>query len=182
MTFRIRNFPAIGLVLAGIALPVTPALAGEVYGGVYAHAVDTPFTFDTGEGGIDAQFGFRFDPVTDRLGGPQPYVFASVNVDGDTSFAGAGLSWKAEIGPVYLRPGIGLVIHDAPSLRADPDTRLRTDLGSRVLFEPEFAIGAQVSERFSLEASWVHISNAQLFDSRQNPGIDAVGLRLNYRL
>ena len=167
---------------AAASIGAAPAQAGEVYGGAYVHAVDTPFTFDTGEGGVDAQLGYRFDPVTDKLGGPQPYIFGSVNSDGGTDFAGVGLSWKAELGPVYLRPGVGVVVHDAPGFRVDPETNLRTDLGSRVLFEPEIAIGTQVSERFSIEASWVHISNARLFNSRQNPGIDAIGIRLNYRL
>jgi hypothetical protein len=105
-----------------------------------------------------------------------------VNLDGDTNFAGAGISWKAEVGPIYLRPGVGLVVHDAPSLRIDPVTRIRTDLGSRVLFEPEIAIGTQVNERLSIEASWVHISNARLFNSEQNPGIDTMGVRLNWRM
>ncbi|WP_379548835.1 acyloxyacyl hydrolase [Qipengyuania sp. DSG2-2] len=169
--------------LAALALPA-PAHAQEVYGGVYAHAVDTPFTFDTGEGGVDLQAGYRFAPIESlsAIGSPEPYVFASVNLDGDTNFAGAGIGWKAEIGTFYLRPGVGLVIHDAPDLRVDPATRIRTDLGSRILFAPEIAIGAQVSERVSVEASWVHISNAQIFDSDQNPGIDTIGVRVNFVL
>jgi hypothetical protein len=175
------------IVLMGAALTfafAVPVQAQEVYGGVYAHGVDTPFTFDTGEGGVDVQLGYRFAPIEAlrAVGGPEPYVFASVNLDGDTNFAGAGISWKAEIGPVYLRPGIGLVIHDAPSRRVDPATGSRTDLGSRVLFEPEIALGTQISPRLSVEASWVHISNARLFNSEQNPGIDTIGLRLNYRM
>lgn len=167
------------------ALLAAPVQAGEIYGGIYAHGVDTPFTFDTEEGGVDVQLGYRFDEVESLsfIGSPEPYVFASVNSDGDTNFAGIGLSWKAELGEtIYLRPGVGLVVHDAPSLRASQETGLRTDLGSRVLFEPEIAIGANLSERASLEASWVHISNARLFNDKQNPGIDMVGLRLNYRL
>ena len=167
-------------LLAGAA----PAWAGEVYGGLYAHAVDTPFTFDTGEGGVDFQAGYRFDEIEalSVIGSPEPYVFASVNSDGDTNFGGAGLSWKAELGPVYLRPGVGLVIHDAPDLRVDPATRLRTDLGSRILFEPEIALGVDLGERWSVEASWVHISNARLFNSQQNPGIDTMGVRVSYRM
>ena len=166
-------------VLAAIA-PAS-ASAQELYGGVYAHAVETPFTFDTQEGGVDIQAGYRFAEI-EGLADVQPYLFGSVNLDGDTSFVGAGVSWKAEVGPVYLRPGVGLVVHDAPSLRVNSETGFRTDLGSRILFEPEIAVGVNVSERWSLEASWVHISNARLFNSEQNPGIDMMGLRLNYRM
>ena len=33
----------------------------------------------------------------------------SLNTRGDTSFAGAGVAWTIGEGPVYVRPGIGLV-------------------------------------------------------------------------
>jgi hypothetical protein len=174
------RFSALLLALAFAAIPGA-ASAQEIYGGLYAHGVDTPFTFDTNEGGVDVQVGVRFDEI-EALADVQPYVFGSANLSGDTSFVGAGVSWKAEIGRLYVRPGVGLVIHDAPSLRVDPETGIRTDLGSRVLFEPELAVGVDLDERWSVEASWVHISNARLFNSEQNPGIDMMGLRLNYRM
>ncbi|MGI9377393.1 MAG: acyloxyacyl hydrolase [Tsuneonella suprasediminis] len=168
-------------MFAGVSLVATPAMAGEIYGGIYAHAVDTPFTLDTQESGTDIQAGYRLDPV----GGPlrlQPYVFGSVNSDGGTDFIGAGISRKFSLGPVYVRPGVGLVVHNAPSTRVNPDTGYRTDLGSRVLFEPEIAVGTQIAPRLTVEASWVHISNARLFDSQQNPGIDMIGVRANLHL
>ncbi len=81
--------------LAAALLFAAPAHAQEVYGGVYAHGVDTPFTFDTGEGGVDVQAGYRFAPIEalsgDRVS-PQPHVFASVNLNGDTNFGGVGLT------------------------------------------------------------------------------------------
>ena len=175
--------PALIAVIA--ALCATPAHAGEVFGGVYAHAVDTPFTFDTQEGGVDAQIGVRSDPIEslDFLGKPSAYVFGSLNSEeGGTDFVATGLSWRIDAGPVYVRPGVGLALHNAPETRVNPATGIRTDLGSRVLFEPEIAVGTQLSDRASIEASWVHISNAQIFDSQQNPGIDMIGLRLNWRM
>jgi hypothetical protein len=60
----------------------------------------------------------------------------------------------------------------------------RTDkiaFGSRILFEPELAIGTQVGDRLAVEASWVHMSHAQVF-GRENPGIDSFGIRLNLGL
>ena len=39
-------------------------------------------------------------------------------------------------------------------------------------------MGVQVNDRASVEASWVHMSHAQLF-GRQNPGIDNFGVRVN---
>ena len=162
-----------------------PAQAGELFGGFYAHAVDTPFTFDTGEGGADVQIGVRSDPIEALrvIGKPSAHVFGSLNSEeGGTDFVAAGLSWKVDAGPVYIRPGVGLALHNAPDLRVDPATRIRTDLGSRVLFEPEIAIGTDLSERVSVEASWVHISNARLFNREQNRGLDMMGGRLNWKI
>jgi hypothetical protein len=178
MTKLILTTLAVGL---GLAL-AAPVHAGEVYAGVYDHAVDTPFTLDSGEGGFDLQAGYRFDPIL-PIAKIQPYVFGSVNSrDGGTDFVGAGVSRKFALGPVYVRPGVGLVVHDAPELRVSTITHFRTDLGSRVLFEPEIAVGTQLGPRLSLEASWVHISNARLLDGDQNPGIDMIGLRANLKL
>lgn len=171
---------AVGAALLGWA---HPAAAQEVFAGTYVHGVDTPFTLETGEGGVDFQAGVRFAPIQGLsfLGKPAPYVMVSVNASGETSFGGAGLGWTLGKGRFYVRPGIGLVIHDGPSFRLDPATQLRTDLGSRVLFAPEIAAGVRLSPKWSAEASWVHVSHARLF-GEQNPGLDMVGIRINYRL
>jgi lipid A 3-O-deacylase len=50
-----------------------------------------------------------------------------------------------------------------------------------VLFEPEIGIGTALSKRLSIEASWVHMSHAQLA-GKENPGIDNLGMRLNLAL
>jgi len=172
-------------ILAALALAVSPAAAEaqEVFAGVYAHAVNTPFTLYTGEHGADIEVGYRFGRLQALkiIGKPAPYLIASVNTGGDTSFAGGGLSWKIGKGPVYLRPGIGLVVQDGPLPRYTANGR-RTDLGSRVLFEPELALGTRLTDKVAIEASWTHISHARLFNSRQNPGIDMMGVRLAFAL
>ena len=175
-------------VALALSLSAMPAAAQELFGGVYVHGAETPLSLDTGEHGIDLEAGYRFAPSArlSIIGKPSPYLIASVNTAGGTSFVGAGLSWKISLsGPgaaVYLRPGLGLVVHNAPSYRFDPATRYRTDLGSRVLFEPELAIGTRLTPRLGLEASWVHVSNAGLLNRDQNPGLDMIGLRLTYAL
>jgi lipid A 3-O-deacylase len=73
-------------------------------------------------------------------------------------------------------------VHDGPADRVDPATGRHTELGSRVLFAPEIGVGANISDKLSIEASWVHISHAQLFNGAQNPGIDMMGVRLNWSL
>jgi lipid A 3-O-deacylase len=178
----IRN--AIALPCLSLSL-VVPAHAGEVFGGIHAHAVDTPFSLDSGEGGADIQLGLRGAPIEGlaAIGSPEPYAFVSVNTAGDTDFVAAGLAWKIELGRrLYLRPGIGLSLNNGPKRRVDPATGNRTELGSAVLFEPEFGVGVDLGQGASLEASWVHISGARLFNGEQNPGIDMIGVRVNWRL
>ena len=174
------------ILLAALAsaLMTGPAAAQEAFVGAYVHGVDTPFTLRTEESGADLQAGYRFAPQESLafIGSPEPYLIASVNTRGDTSFAGGGLGWTLGTGAVYVRPALGVVIHDGPSERYSPVDGKRTDLGSRVLFAPEIAVGTRLSQRLSIEASWVHISHARLFNRQQNPGIDMMGLRLNIAL
>lgn len=156
----------------------SPVQAGEVFGGILAHDVDTVITRSGGvEDGVDFQIGYRSDRVggSDNQWVPSVYGFVSVNSAGHTNFAAAGFSWKFG-DRLYIRPGVGLAIHDGPS-SFEPG---RVDLGSRILFQPELGVGYQVSDQFSIEAAWVHLSHATLF-SGQNPGQDNIGVRLNYR-
>jgi len=160
-----------------LLVPAAPAQASELFAGLLAHDVDTPLTKGGFEDGADLELGWRGDRLG-FLGRPSPYAFVSVATGGETHLAAAGLSWRLG-GRLFVRPGIGLAVHT----RSSHGVRngLRTDLGSRVLFEPEVGLGYQLSDRLSLEATWVHVSHAQLL-SRQNPGMDSIGIRLSYRL
>lgn len=173
---------AAGAILMTGAVPAS-AHAQEAFIGGAAHGVDTIFSLETGERGLDVQAGYRFAPqeALSAIGSPEPYVLAVVNTRGDTSLVAAGLSWTLGDGPLYFRPGIGIAVHDGPKQRVDPTSGLRTDLGSRVLFEPEIALGVRVSERVAIEANWIHVSHARLFGG-QNPGLDIIGARLSLRL
>lgn len=171
------------LILSGLALAIAaaaPAQAGEIFGGLYVHDVDTPLTKSGIERGADVQLGYRADSLTGGVIKLQPYLFGAVNTAGQTSYAAAGLS--AKFGDrVFIRPGIGLAIHTGSAAKFDDPTNDRIEFGSRILFEPELGIGARISDRASIEASWVHMSHAQLF-GRQNPGIDNIGARLSWKL
>lgn len=162
-----------------LMLAATPAQADEVFVGFYAHDVDTPLNLRGLGEGSDFQLGWRGDRMRAlaAIGSPSPYAFVGLNTSGETHYAAAGISWK--IGrTVYVRPGIGLAVHTGP---VDPDRpEPREAFGSRILFEPELALGVQVSDRVSVEAGIVHMSHATLL-SGHNPGIDNIGVRLNYR-
>ena len=158
-----------------------PAQGSELFTGLFAHDVETPLTKGGFENGADIEIGWRGGRIAELgfVGAPSPYVFASIATGGETHLAAAGLSWRIGRGPVFVRPGIGLAIHTRS--RHGVVNGLRADLGSRVLFEPELGLGYQLNERLALEATWVHVSHAQ-FLSRQNPGMDSIGLRLSWRM
>lgn len=166
----------VGLVAVTLSVP---AEAGEVFAGIYVHDVDTPLTFSGVESGADLQLGYRWGPQRNILG-LQPYVFAAVNSAGETNYAAAGLSYK--IGDrVFVRPGLGIAVHTGSAGDEDHAGHDHIDFGSRILFEPELGLGFRISERLTIEASWVHMSHATLL-SRQNPGIDNFGARLSWKL
>ena len=161
-----------------LAAAAAPAHAGELFGGVYAHAVGTPLTKSGPEGGVDVQLGWRGGPIGRTP--LQPYAFGALNTSGDTSYAAVGIS--AKFGDrIYVRPGVGIAIHNGSAKKYQDLTNDKIDFGSRVLFEPEVGIGFRLSSRATIEASWVHMSHAQLFGG-QNPGIDNLGIRLNFGL
>ena len=168
---------ALALAAALLALP-TAASAQELFGGVYAHAVGTKLSLGSSrESGADLQLGYRGGRII-RGTGLQPYAFGEVNTRGDTSFAAAGLSWKFG-NRFYIRPGIGLAIHNGSTKDFIVEDRIA--FGSRILFEPEVGVGARINDRLSIEASWVHLSHGQVFGG-QNPGIDNIGARINLKL
>ena len=161
-----------------LVLASAPAHAGEVFGGVYAHDVKLPTDKSGVESGADLMLGYRGGNIGRTP--LQPYVFGALNTAGDTSYAAVGLS--AKFGrSIYFRPGLGVAIHNGSAKNFEDASNREIEFGSRVLFEPEVAVGAQVNDRLSIEASWIHMSHAQLF-GRQNPGIDNLGLRVNLAL
>ncbi len=165
------------LAILAVTLSATAssADAGELFGGLFKHAVKTPLSLEGArEQGVDLQLGYRGGRLVPGLG-LQPYVFGALNSAGDTSYAGGGLSWKFG-DRVFIRPGIGLAVHTGSAERYDRPDRIA--LGSRVLFEPELGVGFRVAPNTTLEASWVHMSHAALF-SDQNPGIDNIGARIS---
>jgi len=161
---------------AVLAAMPTAASAGELFGGLYVHDVKLPTNISGIEGGIDVHLGWRGG----RIGKTplQPYAFGALNTSGETSYAAAGVSVRFG-DRIFIRPGLGIAVHNGSA-----DDFFRTDriaFGSRVLFEPELGVGARISDRATIEASWVHMSHAQLF-GRENPGIDNLGVRLTFGL
>lgn len=173
----------VAMLAATLMATVIPsaAEAGELFGGVFVHDVKTPLDKSGIESGIDLSIGYRAGGIGHLLSGTvQPYLFGALNSAGNTDYAAAGVSVKFPLGRKwYIRPGVGLAIHDGSAGKYYRSDKIA--FGSRVLFEPELGIGRQLNRRLSVEASWVHMSHAQL-EGKENPGIDNLGVRLNLAL
>jgi hypothetical protein len=174
---RLRYF---SLLVAVAAVPSSVS-AAELFGGLYVHDVKLPTDLSGIESGADIMLGYRGGAIAKPLGAVlQPYAFGALNTAGQTSYAAAGMSARFDVGnAIYIRPGLGLAIHNGSAGRYFREDRIA--FGSRVLFEPELGIGTRLNNRLSVEASWVHMSHATLF-SHENPGIDNLGVRLNLGL
>lgn len=166
------------LAIAAIAcIWPSAAQAGELFGGAYIHDIDSPLTKSGIEKGFDVQLGYRWD----RIGKTplQPYLFGAVNTSGETHYAVAGLS--AKFGKrFYVRPGLGVALHSGDNQDFEVPTDDDVEFGTSLLFAPELGVGFAITDRASVEASLVHLSHAQLFGG-QNPGIDNVGVRFNWK-
>jgi len=173
----LKLIPLTCAVLSAALVP-TAAQAGELFAGLHVHDVKTPLDESGLESGVDFSVGYRGG----RMFGTflQPYVFGALNSAGNTNYAAAGVSARFGLGHSWsVRPGVGLAIHDGSAgkyFRSD-----KIAFGSRVLFAPEIGIGTRVGHGLSVEASWVHMSHAQLA-GKENPGIDNLGVRLNFAL
>lgn len=195
-------FAAVAAATLGLT---APAMADEVFGGLYKH--DVTFIGEAvglgaagREDGVDIHLGYRTDRIESLtwLGKPQVQAFVSINSENTSNFAAVGFNWKIELGAdggFYLRPGFGLAYTDgeaglppanAPNLTPEERARrtnlyyTRIDFGSQVLFEPELALGYQFNDRWSAELSYTHLSNGQIFAQGKNQGLDDVGVRLVY--
>lgn len=190
-----RTFCAIGLA-AGLC--ASPAAAGEVFAGLYAHDIDDGISYGKFEHGAQIVVGARTAALDElaMLGKPRVHLLAGVNTAGGVDYLAGGLSWRFGFaGRAYIQPGIGVAIQDhrfdfpspdepgisaAERLKRLNDYQTKLDLGSRVLFEPELTIGWKATPRLSVEASWIHLSHGRLA-GRYNPGVADLGLRLTYR-
>ncbi len=172
-----KRLAPILIAMSAAAAPL-PAHASELFGGLYVHDVDTPLTYSGIEGGMDVMVGWRGGRIAATP--LQPYVLGALNTAGETNYAAAGLS--AKFGDrIFIRPGLGLAVHTGSAKNFQDLSNDKIDFGSRVLFAPELGVGARLSSRASIEASWLHMSHGTLF-GRQNPGIDNFGVRLNFGL
>lgn len=176
-----------------------PAQAGELIGGVWQHDAEI---FGLGgkkgkETSTSVSLEYQFDSPDwlEWALSPQPYVNGMANLNGNTSFVSAGLSWRQGFSDkLYGRYALGISAHNGtkevpspnnqtdPVIIADLVNRKATEIefGSSVLFRNSFAIGYQMSDDVGVELIWEHHSHAKFFDD-VNEGIDNLGVRVAKR-
>ena len=163
-----------------------PRRAQEAFAGVYAHEVDTPLSFETGEGGADLAVGVALR--SDRgAGGRRPAGALRDRLaqhDRRHLVRRRGAELDPRQGTGLLAPGgRRIVVHDGPDypLRSAPRTS-RPSSAAGCCSSPNWRSAIASTSKLAVEASWMHVSHARLFNAQQNPGIDMWGARLNYRL
>jgi len=139
---------------------------------------------------VELEFVFKsFQPLK-LIGAPRPYVMASANTQGNTSFAAIGLAWRWEFAKGWaLEPTIGYAVHDGEKdiplgLTSAQRTQFESEhqlLGSRDLFRESIAIEKEISKRFAAQLYYEHLSHGQILDHGRNQGLDEAGLKFVFR-
>jgi lipid A 3-O-deacylase len=188
---------AAGLALLGAAImTASPAEAGvdEAYVGAMAHniCVTDCKNADKEDGfNVELQLSFDSPGFLDWAGSPTPYVVASINTAGETSFAGVGLDWRWEFADHWaIEPGVGYVVHDGelnnPYASGDPRAQEFSAehvlLGSRDLFRTSIGLTREIGDGpWEAQVFFSHLSHGQILGSGRNQGMDQLGIRLGYR-
>ncbi|MBO39504.1 MAG: hypothetical protein CMM75_10065 [Rhodospirillaceae bacterium] len=154
-------------------------IISELRLGFLAHDHDiAPFSRSE-EDGIDANFEVLFVSPSwlKNLRSPRPHLGLSVNANGDTSQAYAGLTWEWRFWRKWFFDfSLGGAIHNGKTKTTLID---RKELGCQVLFRESLDLGYIFAERHSISAFMDHISNANICE--KNEGLETVGIRYGYR-
>lgn len=187
---------AAGLAAFGAALAVAPAAeAGidEIHLGVMQHNICvTDCKNADKEDGPNVEFQVSFDSPgwLAWAGSPQPYVMASVNTAGETSYGGIGLEWRWEFARGWaLEPGVGYVVHDGETNNPFPDGSPEAAefadehvlLGSEDLFRTSLALTRDFEGPWEGQIIFEHLSHGQILGSGRNQGMDSIGIRIGYQ-
>ncbi|MEO1472630.1 MAG: acyloxyacyl hydrolase [Pseudomonadota bacterium] len=122
---------------------------------------------------------------------PRPFLMASGNVAGNTSFAGGGFHWTFDFADKWaIEPGLGYVFHDGtlenPFPQGDPQGAAFAEenvlLGSRDLFRTSLALNRDVGDAWGVQLQYEHLSHGQIIGNGRNQGMDTLGVRVYWRL
>jgi lipid A 3-O-deacylase len=144
------------------------------------------------EGGpnVELQVSFDSPQFLHWAGSPQPYLMASVNTAGDTSFGGFGLEWRWTFADNWaLEPGVGYVVHDGEvnnpyangTQEAADFAEEHVLLGSEDLFRTSLGLTYDFAGPWEAQVLFEHLSHGQIIGSGRNQGMDEIGIRFGYQ-
>lgn len=186
---------AAGLAILGAAVMAAgPANAGisEAYVGVFQHnacVFDCKNANKEGEPNIEFEVNFDSPGFLSWAWSPKPMLMASVNTQGDTSYAGFGLDWSFNITDNWsIDPSFGYVVHDGelenPYPPGSPEGNQFAEenvfLGSRDLFRTGLGITYHFSSPWMVQGYYEHLSHGQVLGTGRNQGLDEFGIRVGY--
>ncbi|HWA01451.1 MAG TPA: acyloxyacyl hydrolase [Caulobacterales bacterium] len=187
---------AAGIAALGAAMMGAPAAYAEienVHVGVMQHnvCITNCKNADKEDGpNIELQADFSSPHILHWMLAPRPYVMASINVAGDTSFVAAGLDWRFDLSDHWaIEPGLGYAIHNGevrnPYPNGDPRaTQFSEDhilFGSRDLFRTSLGVTYSTDGPWEIQGFYSHLSHGQILGTGRNQGVDQLGLRVGYR-
>ena len=109
---------------------------------------------------------------------PRPHIGGSVNFNGRTSFAYAGLTWTVDVTPsVFVEGSLGGAVHNGKKDVYDSFSD-RQALGCSPLFRESGSVGVRLSANWNLLATIEHLSNAGACS--ENRGLTNIGARVGY--
>jgi lipid A 3-O-deacylase len=187
---------AAGIAAFGAAMALAPAARADVteaHIGAMAHNIcvtDCKNAFK--EDGPSVEFEVSFDSpgFLHWAGSPEPYLMASVNTAGATSFGGFGVEWRWNFSEKWaLQPGVGYVIHDGetnnPYANGTPEAAAFSEhhvlLGSRDLFRTSLGLTRDFEGPWEAQLFFSHLSHGQILGHGRNQGLDQLGVRLGYQ-
>lgn len=130
------------------------------------------------EDGFDGNLELLFvsPDFLDIIWAPRPHLGVTVNSEGDTSQAYAGLSWEWSFwGGWFAGFSLGGSVHDGKLSTNRTD---RKELGCRLLFRESVELGYRFGGHHGISAFLDHISNANICD--RNEGLETFGIRYGY--
>jgi lipid A 3-O-deacylase len=181
------------VLFAAAAVAAAPAAVAQVDSvrlGVMAHNIcvtDCKNANKESPVNIDGEVRFASPDWLRIIWSPHPYVMASVNTGGDTSFVAVGLEYDWQFAKRWhFEPGFGYAIHDGklnnkypngtPQAAAYFDEHVL--LGSRDLFRTNLSLTYDISEKWAVQGIYEHLSHGQILGHGRNQGLDELGVRM----
>ena len=157
---------------------VSDPFFNEVRLGVMGHGIDTSDEMGDVDLNVELLFSkpFHADGWVEYLI-PRPHVGATIDFDGRTSTAYAGVTWHVQPFefPVFVEASFGGSVNNGK----DEGSENRIAVGCNLLFRESAALGYQFDEHWSVIASIEHNSNAGLCS--ENRGNTNAGMKIGYK-